>query len=65
MTNMSAEEGPLSFEACSDKQRRLTASSVIHDGTHEEYKGARRPRVALPVCIVNEAFREPVRSARF
>ena len=54
---IAAEDVPNSVQQCSDRQKRLLAYRVIHDGIYGKYKNELRPRVALPACIIKQVRR--------
>ena len=54
---IAAEDVPTSVQECSDKQKRLLAYRVIHDGIYGKYKNDKRPRVPLPACVVKQVRR--------
>ena len=54
---IAAEDVPGSVQQCSDRQKRLLAYRVIHDGIYGKYQNERRPRVALPACAIMQVRR--------
>ena len=54
---IAAEDVPGSVQQCCDRQKRLLAYRVIHDGIYGKYQNERHPRVALPACAIMQVRR--------